>query len=255
MNQRPADPIARDAAADSLASFPPDGIAVVVGATGAIGAAIASGLSDSGRFETVIGLSRSAAPALDLTDETSIAAAAAAIAAHDRPVRLVFDATGFLHGGGAASGDMPEKTWRDLDPGRLAHAFAVNTIGPALLMKYFLPLLARDGKAVFATLSARVGSIGDNRFGGWYGYRAAKAALNQMVRSAAIELKRRWPSAICVALHPGTVESRLSAPFERTGLDVRPPDRAAADLLAVIEALGADDTGRFFDHRGDGIPW
>jgi NAD(P)-dependent dehydrogenase (short-subunit alcohol dehydrogenase family) len=123
------------------------------------------------------------------------------------------------------------------------------------LMKHFLPLLARDGKAVFATLSARVGSIGDNKLGGWYGYRASKAALNQMVRTAAIELRRRAPSAICVALHPGTVESRLSAPFERTGLDIRPSDQAAAELVAVIESLGADDTGAFFDHRGEQPPW
>ena len=236
-------------------SFPPDGVAVVVGATGAIGGALAEQLVEGGHFCTVIELSRSGTPALDLTSEDSIAKATAYVAALVPPLRLVIDATGFLHDGEGAPENMPEKTWRDLDGGRLAHAFAVNTIGPALLMKHFLPLLARDGKAVFATLSARVGSIGDNQLGGWYGYRASKAALNQMVRTAAIELNRRSPAAICVALHPGTVESGLSAPFARSGLDVRPPGQAAAELLAVIGSLTAADTGSFFDHRGAQPPW
>lgn len=232
-------------------SFPADGIAVVIGATGAIGSALVERLSAGQCFHSVIGLSRDNAPALDLASENSISEAAAFVASLDHPLRLCIDATGFLHDDTA----MPEKTWRDLDAERLAHAFAVNTIGPALLMKHFLPLLARDEKSVFATLSARVGSIGDNQLGGWYGYRASKAALNQMVRTASIELRRRAPSAICIALHPGTVESRLSAPFERTGLDVRPPGQAAADLIAVIESLGAGDTGAFFDHRAERLPW
>jgi NAD(P)-dependent dehydrogenase (short-subunit alcohol dehydrogenase family) len=232
-------------------SFPAGGVAMVIGATGAVGAALTERLSTSANFTAVVGLSRTGSPALELTSEQSIQAAAAAVIDLGLPLRLVFDATGFLHDGVA----MPEKTWRDLNADRLAHAFAVNTIGPALLMKYFLPLLARDGKSVFATLSARVGSIGDNQLGGWYGYRASKAALNQMVRCAAIELKRSSPSAICVALHPGTVESSLSAPFERRGLDVRPPGQAADELLAVIESLTADDTGSFLDHLGKNPPW
>ncbi len=233
------------------ASFPSGGIAVVIGATGAVGSALAKRLSADARFGAVVGLSRNGTPALELTSEESIGKAAATVAALGLPLRLVIDATGFLHDGVA----MPEKTWRDLSADRLAHAFAVNTIGPALLMKHFLPLLARDGKAVFATLSARVGSIGDNQLGGWYGYRASKAALNQMVRCAAIELKRSAPAAICVALHPGTVDSGLSAPFERRGLDVRPPHRAADDLLGVIDSLTAADTGTFLDHKGENPPW
>mgnify|MGYP000220379835 CR=1 FL=1 len=100
---------------------------------------------------------------------------------------------------------QPEKSWRQLDPAHMAHAFAINAIGPALLMKHFLPLLPGEGRSVFATLSAKVGSIGDNALGGWYSYRASKAALNQLVRTAAIELRRRQPMAVCVALHPGTV--------------------------------------------------
>ncbi|MGB1026292.1 MAG: SDR family oxidoreductase, partial [Rhodospirillaceae bacterium] len=128
-------------------------------------------------------------------------------------------------------------------------------IGPALLMKHLLPLLPRKGKAVFATLSAKVGSIEDNRLGGWYGYRASKAALNQMVRSAAIELHRRAPQALCVALHPGTVASRLSAPFAKTGLSVQPPAQAAQALLQTLDGLDAEDTGGFFDRSGARLPW
>ncbi len=149
----------------------------------------------------------------------------------------------------------PEKSWRDLDPAHMARAFAVNAIGPALLMKHFLPLLPRQGRSVFATLSARVGSIGDNRLGGWYSYRASKAALNQFVRTAAIELGRRQPGAICVALHPGTVSTPLSAPFVKAGLDVQTPEEAAARLLDTIEGLGPGSSGGFFDHRGNPVPW
>ncbi|MFT7573624.1 MAG: NAD(P)-dependent dehydrogenase (short-subunit alcohol dehydrogenase family), partial [Paracoccaceae bacterium] len=167
-NQAPA-PGVDQQAGGRHSSFPADGVAVVIGATGAIGSALAERLSASRCFHSVIGLSRSGTPALDLASENSISEAAASVATLDHPLRLVIDATGFLHGDDA----MPEKTWRDLDADRLAHAFAVNSIGPALLMKHFLPLLARDGKAVFATLSARVGSIGDNKLGGWYGYRAS----------------------------------------------------------------------------------
>jgi NAD(P)-dependent dehydrogenase (short-subunit alcohol dehydrogenase family) len=137
----------------------------------------------------------------------------------------------------------------------MAHAFAINAIGPALLMKHFLPLLPRSGRSVFATLSAKVGSIGDNHLGGWYSYRASKAALNQLVRTAAIELSRRQPQAICVALHPGTVATPLSSPFAKSGLQVQAPDLAAQRLLAVIDALTAEDSGGFFNHQGERLPW
>jgi NAD(P)-dependent dehydrogenase (short-subunit alcohol dehydrogenase family) len=137
----------------------------------------------------------------------------------------------------------------------MARAFAVNAIGPALLMKHFLPLLPRSGKCVFATLSARVGSIGDNRLGGWYSYRASKAALNQIVRTAAIELRRGRPDAICVALHPGTVATPLSARFAKSGLEVQSPDAAAMRILAVLDGLTAESSGDFFDQRAHSIPW
>ena len=218
--------------------------AVVIGAGGAIGAALADALEQSG--QSVLRLSRRTNPALDLLDDASIAAAAAFAGPG---LRLVVDATGFLHGGGM----MPEKKLAQLDPAQLAHSFAVNAIGPALLMKHFLPRLARDLPAVFATLSARVGSIADNRAGGWYGYRASKAALNQLVRTAAIELSRSHARAVCVALHPGTVESGLSAPFAKTGLDVQSPTIAAARLLDVLARLRPEQSGLLLDYRGDAI--
>lgn len=233
------------------ASFAQDGIAVVVGSRGATGGALLAELSGSGSFKKILGLARTTDPPLDLAHEDTIAAAAEHVASQSTPLRLVIDATGFLHRDSA----MPEKTWRHLDSENLAHAFAVNAIGPALLIKHFAPLLARDGKAVFATLSARVGSIGDNQLGGWYGYRASKAALNQIVRTAAVELRRRSPAAVCVALHPGTVDSALSAPFDRANLHVRSPAVAAKDLISVIENLDAADTGTFVDYRGTKLPW
>jgi len=163
----------------------------------------------------------------------------------------VIDATGFLHD----ERQSPEKTWRQIDSGKLARSFALNAIGPALIMEHVLPRLPRTGKAVFATLSARVGSIGDNRLGGWYSYRASKAALNQLVRTAAVELARRAPDALCVALHPGTVATALSAPFAATGVEVHSSAAAAGHLLAVVDQLPADANGGFFDWRGSPVPW
>ena len=223
-------------------------MAVVIGAGGGVGAALAEALRATGW--SVVALGRGSVPAIDLLDERTIEASAAHVSALGVPA-LVIGATGFLHG----AGFMPERSWRDLDGAHMAHAFAVNAIGPALLMKHFLPLLPRRGRGVFATLSARVGSIGDNRLGGWYAYRASKAALNQFVRTAAVELQRRAPEAVCVALHPGTVATTLSEPFARAGLDVRTPAVAAAELLAVINGLTARDSGGFFDHRGAVVAW
>jgi NAD(P)-dependent dehydrogenase (short-subunit alcohol dehydrogenase family) len=197
-------------------------------------------------------LSRRSAPPLDVTDDAAVAEAAAELAGRDGPLRLLVDATGFLHD---ADHGGPEKSYRRIDPAHMAHAFAVNAIGPALLMKHFLPLLPREGKAVFATLSAKVGSIGDNRHGGWYAYRASKAALNQLVRTAAIELARRRSDALCVALHPGTTDSPLSQPFSKTGLTVRPPTESAERLLQVIDRLEPADSGGFFNHDGTALPW
>ena len=224
-------------------------IAVVIG-SGGIGGALAEALRTEGAFDEVVTLGRSSTPALDLVDEASIVDCAQWITTLGVP-ELVIDATGILH----APGMAPEKSWRELDPATLAQAFAINAIGPALLMKHFLPRLPRDRRAVFATLSAKVGSIGDNRLGGWYAYRASKAALNQLVRTASIELRRSRPQAICVALHPGTVDTGLSAPFAKTGLQVQTPALAAQRLLTVLGGLTVEDSGQFFDYRGERLPW
>ena len=224
------------------------GVAVVIGASGGIGRALVARLADE-PFERVVAFSRNTSPRLDLLAEDTIAQAAKTLAGAD--VRLVVDATGVL----ATEGVMPEKTFAQIDPVAMLRLFAVNAVGPALLIKHFVPLFPRRGRAVFATLSAKVGSIGDNRLGGWYGYRASKAALNQIVRTSAIEVRRKWPDAICVALHPGTVDTPLSRDFAKTGLDVRSPEQAADDLMRVITALGPDDTGGFFDWRGARLPW
>jgi NAD(P)-dependent dehydrogenase (short-subunit alcohol dehydrogenase family) len=234
----------------SLASFPRPAIAVVLGAGGGIGGALVEALRSSDHFQQVIGFGRDTAPAIDLLDETSLEGAAS-FASSQGDVRLIVDATGFLH----SEAQVPEKSWRQLDPVWLAKAFAINAVGPALIMKHFLPRLPRSGKAVFATLSARVGSISDNRLGGWYSYRASKAALNQLVRTAAVELARKSPDAICIALHPGTVATALSSPFAASGLDVQTPDQSAANLLAVLEQLTSDNTGGFYDWLGQTVPW
>lgn len=229
----------------------PDGsVAIIIGAQGGIGSALCHVLSGECPQVQTVPLGRRTDTPIDLTDEASIQAAAAHCALLGN-VRLVFDATGYLHDGM----HQPEKSWRSLSAEGLAKAFALNAIGPALLMKHFLPLLPRDGKSVFATLSARVGSIGDNQLGGWYGYRASKAALNQLVRSAAIELRRRHPQAVCVVLHPGTVDTSLSAPFAKAGLDLQTPAEAAGRLLQVVDGLEAQHTGGFFDHHGVLVPW
>jgi len=234
-----------------IAPFPPGGVAVVLGASGGIGCALATRLGAQPGFSTVSGYSRSGAVALDLGDQSSIEAVSADVKRSGLELRLLIDATGVLDGDGCVA----EKSWRQLDPAAMARAFAVNAIGPALLMKHFLPMLPRSGKSVFATLSAGVGSIGDNRLGGWYSYRASKAALNQIVRTAAIELRRSRPDAICVALHPGTVATPLSACFAKSGLEVQSPDTAAMRILAVIDTLIPGSSGEFFDQRARSIPW
>ena len=221
-------------------------LAVVVGARGGIGAALCEALRRDADYDEVIGLGR---PEIDLADEDSIARAAAAWPAD--AVRLIVNAAGFLHD----ETQGPEKSLRDLDAAKLRRVFEINALGPALLMKHALPRLPRRGRSVFACLSARVGSIGDNRLGGWYSYRASKAALNQLVRTAAVELARQSPDALCIAIHPGTVATALSAPFATTGLEVHEPAAAARNLLGVLDQLTAEASGGFFDWRGQPVPW
>ncbi|EZP49012.1 MULTISPECIES: SDR family oxidoreductase [unclassified Sphingomonas] len=221
--------------------------AVVIGASGGIGAALHAALVDEAAYAPVHALSRSGEAPIDITDEASVAAAAARIAAGPPP-SLVILATGLLHD--ARHG--PEKSYRDFDPAWLETVLRVNAIGPALVAKHLLPLMPRQGRTVFAVLSARIGSISDNRLGGWYGYRMAKAALNQLVRTLSVEERRRNDRAILVGLHPGTVDTALSKPFQA---NVRPgtlftPDRAASQLLDVIDGLGVTDSGKLFDFEG-----
>ncbi len=235
-----------------MGADPAERAAVVIGASGGIGAAFEAALIDEAAFARVHGLARSreGAQHIDLLDEASIAAAAARVGAGPPPT-LVIVATGVLH----AAGHGPEKALRDLDPAWLAQVHAINAIGPALVAKHFLPLMPRGQRTVFAALSARVGSISDNRLGGWHGYRASKAALNMLMRTVAIEERRRNERSIVVALHPGTVDTALSSPFQ-SGVPDRKlftPERAALQLLDVIEALKPADSGKLFDYEGADI--
>ncbi|WP_114861183.1 SDR family NAD(P)-dependent oxidoreductase [Azospirillum brasilense] len=242
---------------NGIAGFTGSIRAVVIGASGGIGAAVTQRLlEDSGVTEVVALSRRPVAPAgklrtgfLDLADEPSIADAAAQAGAVD----LVFIASGLLH----QDAVQPEKSWRTLDPAAMARLFQVNAIGPALVAKHFLPRMPRRGRAVFAVLSAKVGSIADNRLGGWYGYRASKAALNQIVRTTAIELARSRPEAVCVALHPGTVDTPLSQPFQAGVARDRlfSPAVAAGHLLHVLGELTPMDSGGLFAWDGRRLPY
>ncbi|MHA6722844.1 SDR family NAD(P)-dependent oxidoreductase [Sphingomonas sp. RS2018] len=228
------------------------GSAVVIGASGGIGGALADAIGEEGAHDVVHRFARSSSGRehIDLCDEASIAAAAATIAAGPPPT-LVVIASGLLHDGERG----PEKSFRDLDPDWLALNYRINAIGPALVLKHLLPILPRTGTPVVAALSARVGSIGDNRLGGWTGYRASKAALNMIVRNAAIEATRTSPRSIVVALHPGTVDTALSRPFQGNVAagSLFAPDRAAVQLLDVIDGLKPKDTGRIFAWDGEEV--
>ena len=217
---------------------------LIIGASGGIGGALLRRLADQGW--RVTGLSRREA-GFDITDETSVAAGLARL---QPGFERVIIATGAL----ALRGQAPEKTLRALDPVALAAQFAVNAIGPALVIKHALRLVARDRPALIAALSARVGSIGDNRLGGWYSYRAAKAALNQVIRTAANEIARSHPQTCVVALHPGTVATALTDSF-RGNHTALTPDEAALQLGAVMERLTAAQSGGFFDWKGETVEW
>ena len=227
----------------------PDGYrAVVVGGSGGIGGAFVDRLRDDSRCATVDALYRRSQPPVDFDDEDTIAMAATALAAGG-PIHLLINAVGVLHVDGA----MPDKKFGDLDYERLTRSFRINAFGPALLLRHFAPLLARE-RAVVAMLSARVGSIGDDRLGGWTAYRASKAALNMIVRNAAIEWSRTAPGAIVVALHPGTVDTPLSAPFGGARIG-RSPAVATGEMLAVLDALACADSGSFVAYDGSRLPW
>ncbi len=188
----------------------------------------------------------------DILDEPALDRAAAEVTAAGAPMRVII-ASGVLHGPGLS----PEKSMRALSADALTEVLRVNAVGPALVAQRLLPLMPRERPSAFAALSARVGSIGDNRLGGWHGYRASKAALNMLIRTLAIEHRRTHPQGVCVALHPGTVDTALSAPFQRgvTSDRLFTPDQSAAALMGVLDGLGPEASGGFYAWDGSEIPW
>ncbi len=217
--------------------------ALVIGASGGIGAALVQALALRGE---VVGLSRSV-DGLDLADEDSISRVMGML---EGSFDLIIVASGALE----INGNRPEKSLRALDAVAMAQQFAVNAIGPALVLKHALRLMPRDRPSRFAALSARVGSIGDNALGGWYSYRAAKAALNQLIHTAAIEVARSHPLAVVSVLHPGTVATGFTKDYVANRVTVT-PDQAATNLIAVLDGLTPADTGGFFDAKDARIAW
>jgi len=237
--------------------------AAVIGASGGIGRAFVEELAAADAVATVLALSRGGrgpeggkieAGRIDTDDEASIEAAAAAARQSLGGLDLVLVATGMLHG---ADGVQPEKTWRQLEPEAMLRLYRTNTVGPALVAKHFLPLLPREGRCIFAAISARVGSIEDNGLGGWHSYRASKAALNMLLKNFAIELGRKNDDAVVVGLHPGTVDTRLSGPFQSGVPEGKlfTPAHSAAAMLGALDGLGGADSGGLFAYDGSRLPF
>ena len=245
----------------ALNSFKTDLNVAVVGASGGIGAEFVRQLAGDPRVARVHALSRKpidsrddkiAAIPADISDEDSVAAAA--WAATQQPLDLVIVATGMLHRDEAV---QPEKALKDIEAEAMMEVFRINAVGPALVAKHFLPRLRRKGKTVFAALSARVGSIGDNRLGGWVSYRASKSALNMILKTQSIEHARRFPDSVVAGLHPGTVDTRLSAPFQRRVPEGKlfSPAQSVGYMLAVIDSLTPAETGGIFAWDGEPIEY
>lgn len=230
--------------------------AVVIGASGGIGKALVKRLSAQKHIETIYALSRSPCDiknekiihkTIDITDESSIKNAATSC---EGPLDLIIVATGMLSNGDT----LPEKSLRDLDIEAMQTCFTINTFGPALIAKHFLPRISKEDRSVFVCLSARVGSTSDNRLGGWYSYRASKAALNMIIKSTSIETARRYKQAVIVGLHPGTVDTELSKPFQsNVKHHIFAAEQAAGHLLDIIDKVKPEDSGKCFAWDGKEI--
>lgn len=229
--------------------FDNDYRALVIGASGAIGQGFVRALQDDPRCAHVERVSRAHGSGFDLLASASLATQAA-VSAGGGPYHLIVDATGAL----TIDGVGPEKSLAAVRPDVLAKAFQLNAVGPLMVLRHFAPLLA-PGPSIYAKLSARVGSIGDNHKGGWYGYRASKAALNMFLQTAAIELQRKQPALRVVALQPGTVRSNLSQPFSAGVAKLLEPAESVAGMLATLRGLQARQGAHFVDYQGQEIPW
>lgn len=219
------------------------GRALVIGASGGIGGALAAELAARGQMVTRVSRRDQG---IDITDQNSVDRALGAL---DPPFTTVVVATGIL----AAEGQRPEKSLIEIDGPSMLATLAANTLGPALILRHLPRLLPREGRSVTAVLTARVGSIGDNHMGGWYSYRASKAAANQIVRTASIEIARKRPEAVVVALHPGTVDTPFTSAYP--GHRKTAPQAAARQMVDVIWSLAPGDNGGFFDYSGAQVPW
>lgn len=233
----------------SMSTLPPGYRALVLGSNGTIGTAFVQALTQDPRCSGVETLHRTCPTPLVLEDEDAICAAVAAAAVRG-PFHLIMDATGAL----TIDGRGPEKRLDAVSASGLARAFQINAIGRGLILRECIPLLARQERSIFGVLSARVGSISDNHLGGWYGYRASKAAGNMLLQTAAIESNRTRPKAVFAALQPGTVVSRLSQPFSR-GHDTVTAQASVTGMLAALDALVARAQAWFIDYRGNHIEW
>jgi NAD(P)-dependent dehydrogenase (short-subunit alcohol dehydrogenase family) len=244
--------------------------ALIVGASGGIGLGFVKALLNTSTVHPIIATYRTPDTAaellalerihpnlvclqLDLLEEAQIERAIAQISSIVPQLHLVINCVGILHEGDV----QPEKSLRQINPEYLMRYFQINSIGAVLLAKHLMPLFKRDRQSVFATISAKIGSIEDNRLGGWYGYRASKAALNMFLKTASIEYSRRCPKTIITLLHPGTTDSKLSKPFQKNVPPEKlfPVERTVSQLLAIIQNLTLKDNGRFFSWDGTPLPW
>jgi len=229
--------------------------ALVLGSSGAIGSAFVAHFQNDAACSLVVGLSRQSELHFDLENEDSMAHCAAELKRADGPhgvcqFKWIIDATGAL----AIDGQGPEKRLEALNAKQLLRQFEINAVGPALLMKHFFPLLLTQEPSCYATLSARVGSLEDNHKGGWYGYRAAKAARNMLLQTAAIEAARKKPLCVFAALQPGTVQSKLSSSFVASQ-NAMLPEESVSKMMAVMSGLKPNGHAQFVDHAGQVIPW